>query len=336
VGTIRNEEREFVYKDGDFERVRVLIQRRAGISLSPAKKDMVYSRLARRLRCLGLRSFGDYLNRLEQGDEAEWEAFTNALTTNLTAFFREAHHFDLLARHVAAHRHGRPVRLWSAATSTGEEAYSLAITMMEVFASYTPPVTILATDIDTQALAWARRGVYPEERVAKLSQERLRRFFLKDASTPAGGVRVRDELKAIITFAPLNLLDPVWDVRGPFDAVFCRNVMIYFDKPTQYRILEKLVPLLAPHGLLFAGHSESLSHAADLFRPCGRTVYAPLRNPRQAPEEERRAGGEGAVLAGGRPAVGANGRIPAVGPRGSAGAPGVEGTGPFRGAKRLP
>jgi chemotaxis protein methyltransferase CheR len=336
VGSLRGEEREFVYQDRDFERVRTLIQRRAGICLSPAKKDMVYSRLARRLRSLGLRSFGDYLARLEQGDEAEWEAFTNALTTNLTAFFREAHHFDLLARHVAEHRGGRPVRLWSAATSTGEEAYSLAITMMEVFASYTPPVTILATDIDTQALAWARSGVYPEERVAKLSRERLRRFFLRDAGTPAGRVRVRDELKAIITFAPLNLLDPFWSVRGPFDAIFCRNVMIYFDKPTQYRILEKLAPLLAPHGLLFAGHSESLTHAADLFRPCGRTVYAPLCNPRQVHEKKGRMGEKGFGLAEGRPVARANGQVSSVGPHGRVGTPGVEATVPFRGGKRLP
>jgi chemotaxis protein methyltransferase CheR len=172
--------------------------------------------------------------------------------------------------------------------------------------------------------------------VAKLSRERLRRFFLRDAGTPAGRVRVRDELKAIITFAPLNLLDPFWSVRGPFDAIFCRNVMIYFDKPTQYRILEKLAPLLAPHGLLFAGHSESLTHAADLFRPCGRTVYAPLCNPRQVHEKKGRMGEKGFGLAEGRPVARANGQVSSVGPHGRVGTPGVEATVPFRGGKRLP
>ncbi len=278
----RTEEREFAYQDCDFERVRALIYRRAGISLSSAKKDMVYSRLARRLRSLGLRSFGEYLERLEHGDEAEWEAFTNALTTNLTAFFREAHHFEILARQVAERRTQRPVRIWSAATSTGEEAYSLAITMMEVFASYTPPASIVATDVDTQALGRARLGVYSEERVGRLSPERLRRFFVKAPGADAGAVRVRDELKALVTFTPLNLMDRSWPVAGPFDAIFCRNVMIYFDKATQRRILEKFVPLLAPGGLLYTGHSESLTHALDLFRPCGRTVYAPVQGAREA------------------------------------------------------
>ncbi|TXF11828.1 chemotaxis protein CheR [Pelomicrobium methylotrophicum] len=268
--------REFVFHDRDFERIRDMIYRRAGIALSPAKKDMVYSRLARRLRARGLSAFSDYLALLEQGDAQEWEAFINALTTNLTAFFREPHHFEILARHVAAHPHCRPVRLWCAACSTGEEAYSLAITMMEVFASYTPPVSILATDVDTHALAKGRAGVYAQEQVAKLSAERVRRFFVKGPATQPGSMQVRDELKALIRFVPLNLLDRVWSVRGPFDAIFCRNVMIYFDKDTQYRILQKFAPMLAPHGLLFAGHAENLTHAADLFQPCGRTVYAPV------------------------------------------------------------
>lgn len=265
--------REFEFSDGDFELVRRLIYRHAGISLSPGKREMVYSRLARRLRARGLRSFKDYLYLLESGDAAEWEAFTNSLTTNLTFFFRERHHFPVLADHIRSRKSRRGISLWSCACSTGEEAYSMAMTMVEVFDSHTPPVRILATDVDTQVLAAAQEGIYPMERVEKLPAEKVRRFFLKGTGRYAGFARVRPELREMISFRQLNLLDDSWPVRGPFDAIFCRNVMIYFDRLTQRRILERFVPLLARDGLLFAGHSESLHHAADLFRPLGKTVY---------------------------------------------------------------
>lgn len=264
--------REFHYTRRDFERVRRLIHQRAGIALADSKFDMVYSRLARRLRALELDSVGVYLDRLEQAGPAEWQEFTNALTTNLTAFFREAHHFDLLRQHLAQLPRARPVRIWCAAASTGEEPYSLAITVAEHYGK-APPVRILATDVDTQVLKVGQEGVYPLERVARLPRERLRRWFRRGAGVHEGYCRVADELRALLTFRPLNLLDERWPLRGPLDAIFCRNVMIYFDKPTQRSILEKFLPLLQPDGLLFAGHSESFLHAADLFRPCGRTVY---------------------------------------------------------------
>lgn len=264
--------REFPFTERDFERVRQLIYRQAGISLSPAKQDMVYSRLARRLRAKGLTSFAQYLALLEHGNDEEMEAFTNALTTNLTSFFREAHHFPMLAEHVK--RQGkRQISLWCSASSTGEEAYSMAITMAELFGSANPPVHILASDVDTRVLEVAQDGVYPYDRVDKMPAERLKRFFLKGTGPQEGKVRVRPELRDMITFRQINLLDDAWDIRGPFDAIFCRNVMIYFDKPTQYRILGKFVPLLRRDGLLFAGHSESFFHAADLFRSLGKTVY---------------------------------------------------------------
>jgi chemotaxis protein methyltransferase CheR len=269
--------REFEFTRLDFERVRKLIHDRAGISLSTSKEEMVYSRLGRRLRALGLSSFKDYLLALEKDGAAEWEAFTNALTTNLTAFFREEHHFPILAQLLKQHRHDGPIALWCSAASTGEEPYSIAITAVEAFGRYDPPVTILATDIDTTVLAKAERGVYGMERLEKMSEQRLRRFFLRGKGPNAGQVRVRDELRALIKYRPLNLLGREWPVRGPFLAIFCRNVMIYFDKQTQYRILQRFVPLLEPDGLLFAGHSESFHHAADLFRPRGRTVYEPVR-----------------------------------------------------------
>ena len=264
--------REFYFTTQDFEKVSKLIYQHAGISLNPSKQEMVYSRLGRRLRAKGLTNFSDYLVLLEQGGEEEWEAFTNSLTTNLTAFFREAHHFPILAKHVQAQKN-RPIELWCSASSTGEEPYSMAMTMVEAFGTFTPPVRILATDVDTQVLAKAQAGIYSLERLEKMPQERIRRFFLKGSGAHAGMVRVRRELQDMVTFRQINLLDKSWPVRGPFDAIFCRNVMIYFDKPTQRRILEKFSPLLRQNGLLIAGHSESFHHTADLFRPCGKTVY---------------------------------------------------------------
>jgi chemotaxis protein methyltransferase CheR len=263
--------REFEFTAADFERIRKLIYEHAGIALSPVKQDMVYSRLARRLRARGDKSFAQYLERLERGDQAEWETFVNSLTTNLTSFFREAHHFEVLARHLAALGEKRPIKIWCSAASTGEEPYSIAMTAADAFNSFTPPVSIIASDLDTSVLTHASRGVYAAERVEKLPRETVARFFLRAA--PGGEVRVRPELQKLVSFRRINLLDAVWPLQGPLDAIFCRNVMIYFDKPTQYRILQKFVPLLRPEGLLFAGHSESFLHAADLFRPLGKTVY---------------------------------------------------------------
>ncbi len=266
-------QREFRFTPADFERVRQLIYRHAGITLAPIKQDMVYSRLARRLRALGMNSFDQYLAHLERGAATEWESFVNSLTTNLTSFFREAHHFDLLKKQLIGLSR-RPLRIWCSAASTGEEPYSLAIAACEAFESLAPPVQIHASDIDTNVLKTAERGVYPRERVERLHPDRLRKFFLMDTGTPEGGVRVRPELRKLITYSRVNLLDASWPtVKGPLDALFCRNVMIYFDKPTQYRILKKFVPLLHADGLLYAGHSESFLHAADLFRSLGRTVY---------------------------------------------------------------
>ena len=265
-------DREFEFSSSDFERVRELIYKHAGISLSPIKQDMVYSRLARRLRARGDRTFAEYLDRAQREPE-EWETFVNSLTTNLTSFFREAHHFDILAERLKKQVSRTPFRIWCSAASTGEEPYSLAITACEAFNTLTPPVQIVATDIDTNVLATAQKGVYGMDRVERLSRERMQRFFLKGTGSQEGQARVRPELQRLIEFKRINLLDKNWAVQGPFDAMFCRNVMIYFDKPTQHAILERFVPLLKPDGLLFAGHSESFLHAADLFRSLGRTVY---------------------------------------------------------------
>ena len=268
--------KEFDFTRRDFERVRALIHGRAGISLADSKQEMVYSRLARRLRATGIQSFGRYLDDLEAGRmDKEWEAFTNALTTNLTSFFREAHHFPLLLDHLVALRKKdtRPLTIWCSAASTGEEPYSIAMTACEAFNTLTPPVQIVATDIDTNVLATAANGVYPMERMDKMSPERLRRFFLKGKGAHEGMARVRPELRSLVTFRQLNLLADGWPLEGPFDAIFCRNVMIYFDKPTQRKILDRFVPLMKPHALLFAGHSENFLYVSDSLRLRGKTVY---------------------------------------------------------------
>jgi len=266
-------DREFVFTSKDFERVRQLIYDHAGISLNPSKQDMVYSRLARRLRATGINNFKDYLALLENDDESEWQAFVNSLTTNLTSFFREPHHFPLLAEHVLKQKGRHPISLWCSAASTGEEPYSMAMAMVDAFGSFTPPVTIVATDLDTNVLAKAEAGVYPVERIEKLSDAVVKRFFLRGTGAQAGFVRVRPELRAMITFRQVNLLSDDWHIRGPLDAIFCRNVMIYFDKATQLKILERFAPLLQPDGLLFAGHSESFHNAGHVFSLRGKTVY---------------------------------------------------------------
>jgi chemotaxis protein methyltransferase CheR len=265
-------DREFEFTQADFDRIREMIRVKAGIALAPAKQDMVYSRLARRLRALGLKRFDDYLQRLGRGDKTEWETFINSLTTNLTSFFREAHHFEIFARQ-ARQSTQRPFRVWCSAASTGEEPYSLAIAACEAFDSLTPPVQIIASDIDTNVLSIAGRGVYGSDRLDRMTPERIRRFFHGEKVAGADGYRVRPELQRLISFMRINLLDSSWPVQGLLDAIFCRNVMIYFDKPTQYQILKRFKPLLRDDGLLYAGHSESFLHATDLFRPLGRTVY---------------------------------------------------------------
>lgn len=285
--------REFRYSNRDFKRVREMIYAHAGIALSDSKADMVYSRLARRLREVDMVCFSDYLDQLEADQGApEWEKFTNALTTNLTSFYREAHHFEILSKFMMKRRSkpgGERMLIWCAAASTGEEPYTLAMTAVETFGTMTPPVSILATDIDTQVLQVAEAGIYPLERVERLSRERLKKFFLRGSGTNGGHAKVVEPLKRLITYRRLNLLDEVWPLRGPLDAIFCRNVMIYFDKKTQHQILQKMKPLLRSDGLFFAGHSESFHHATDLFKPCGRSVYEPV-NERATVSGARHAG----------------------------------------------
>jgi len=273
------DEREYEFLRGDFERVRRLIYEQAGISLGEHKQNMVYSRLSRRLRFHGMTSFTQYLDRLEadaQFGTAELQEFINALTTNLTSFFRESHHFAVLEEFLHSCVGKSPPRIWCAAASTGEEAYSIAITMTEA-AGTASPGSLLATDIDTKVLATAARATYALEAARVCGATRLRRFFLRGAGNNEGRVRVRPELVKLIRFAPLNLLDEHWPLVHEFcsqlDVVFCRNVMIYFDRKTQKEILDRIVEVLRPGGLLFVGHSENFTECTRSLVLRGKTVY---------------------------------------------------------------
>ncbi len=269
------ETQEFAFSSAQFEEIRRLLYARAGIALTEHKQSMVYARLARRLRSLNMGDFSDYLRLLHapQG-EAEWQSFINALTTNLTSFFREDHHFQALGELLPIwQREYGQVRLWCAAASTGEEAYSMAITAVESLGGLQIPLRITATDIDTEVLHKAESATYPLSAIDALSLERKRTFFLRGRGAHLGYARVRAEIRALIDFCQLNLLDPPWPLSGPFDAIFCRNVFIYFDKATQNSILRRFAELLRPQGRLFVGHSEVLNQVADLWQPCGRTIY---------------------------------------------------------------
>lgn len=258
--------------DIHFRRISELIYQRAGIVLADHKREMVYNRLVRRLRLLGLNDFGSYLAMLESDtSSAEWQAFINALTTNLTAFFREAHHFPILAEHARSRPNNYSV--WSTAASTGEEPYSIAMTLSEALGPRMANCRIQASDIDTQVLEKATAGVYRQEELRTLSPQQLHKFFLKGTGPHSGLVRARPELTQMVAFQQLNLLANQWQLNGPFDAIFCRNVMIYFDKETQVEILRRFVPLLKPGGLMFAGHSENFSQISREFYLRGQTVY---------------------------------------------------------------
>jgi chemotaxis protein methyltransferase CheR len=272
-------EAEFALLPTDFERIRKLIYQRAGISLHAGKQAMVYSRLSRRLRETGHAGFAAYLGWLESATgpaaEAEWQEFVNCLTTNLTAFFREEHHFHALVDDLRAHAplaQGRPLRIWCNAASTGEEPYSLAMTAVETL-GVSAPVKLVCSDIDTKVLATAQRGVYAAD-ARGLSPERLKRHFLRGTGANAGSIRVKPELARLIEFRAFNLMSASWAALGePFDLVFCRNVMIYFDNPTQRQVLERMHAVMRPGGLLYVGHSENFTDSRDLFRLRGKTIY---------------------------------------------------------------
>jgi chemotaxis protein methyltransferase CheR len=278
--TAHKEEREFAFSDRDFRFLSELVAKRTGIVLADHKRDMVYSRLARRLRALHLTTFSDYCALVESDEgESEMGNLVNAITTNLTSFFRESHHFDHLRDHVirplaASNPSPKRLRIWSSACSSGMEPYSIAMTVKYALPNLASwDARILATDIDTNMLENGKKGLYPGEQFENIpagyhsSVERLKQ---------EGRICMADDLKQLIAFKHLNLLEH-WPMQGPFDAIFCRNVVIYFDKPTQQKLFARMADLIKPNGWLYIGHSENLFNVCDRFELTGRTIYRKIR-----------------------------------------------------------
>ncbi|EPJ43779.1 MAG: MCP methyltransferase, CheR-type [Osedax symbiont Rs2] len=268
-------QREFRFSDAHFKKVKTVLYAHAGIVLAENKQDMVYNRLVRRLRELNLQDFDHYLEDIE-ANKKEFGLFINAMTTNLTAFFRENHHFDFIDQTIIpqiAKSGNKRLRIWSAGCSLGEEPYSLAMTLLNSdIDTRNWDIRILATDIDSDVLARAKSGVYSQDRIGVLPKGYLQKYFLKGQGSCAGDVQARTELREMTTFKYLNLMEQ-WPFRGPFDFIFCRNVMIYFDKKTQAILLAKMAAMLKPGGHLFVGHSEALARHDSHFKLIGKTIY---------------------------------------------------------------
>jgi len=268
---------EFALRESDFAAISKRVRDLSGIVLSDRKRELVYNRLVRRLRALRLQSFREYCELLEgEGGETEAAALINAITTNLTSFFREKHHFAHLARSVlapaidAGKRGRRRLRFWSAACSTGEEPYSIGMVLSECLSGQQGwDAKILATDIDTNVLAHAEKGIYPIDALSTIPAAYADKYVTR---TEQGDLSIAAEIRGRISFKQLNLFDD-WPVKGPFEAIFCRNVFIYFDKKDQAKIANRFADLLQPKGWLYIGHSESLQGHTEKLVLAGQTIY---------------------------------------------------------------
>jgi chemotaxis protein methyltransferase CheR len=272
------EDRQFKFTDQDFNHLRELVGKHTGISLADNKKELVYGRISRRLRALRINSFQEYRSLLEKGESDELEQFTNLITTNLTAFFREPHHFDymkgtIIPELLKSRRDSKKIRIWSAGCSTGEEPYSIAIALKEAMPNPGPwELQILATDLDSDVLAHGKAGIYTEDRLSGISDQRLKKWFYKGSGTNQGKVKVHKDLQDLITFQQLNLMGS-WPMKSQFDIIFCRNVVIYFDKPTQEKLFGRFANALVQDGRMIVGHSETLNKVTDRFDLLGKTIY---------------------------------------------------------------
>lgn len=276
--SMTGQDQMFKLSDSDFNSLRQLVSSHTGISLSEKKSELVYGRLSRRLRALGLTCFGEYCDLLKNNPDDELEHFSNAITTNLTSFFRENHHFEYLAQQVVPvllerFDKTRRLRIWSAGCSTGEEPYSLAITLHEAIPNIeNRDIRILATDLDTNVVKTAASGIYQEKQIEGLDTHRCQRWFQRGKGSQAGKVKVVPSLQKMITFRQLNLMQN-WPMQGLFDVIFCRNVVIYFDKPTQRVLFERFANIMQPESNLFIGHSETLSNVSERFQLTDKTIY---------------------------------------------------------------
>jgi len=270
---------EFHMTDSDFNAIAELAGEHTGIVLGPHKRNMVYGRIARRIRALGLSSFKQYIEFLKNNPKDEMSNFINAITTNLTSFFREPHHFQYLQNELLPelrrlNAESRKIRIWSAGSSIGQEAYTIAMTIVRANFPSNWDIKILATDLDSNVLDTGRRGVYPIDHIDQLDPAIVKQFFRK--STDGRSVQVSDELRNMVSFKRLNLLEK-WPMKGPFDLIFCRNVVIYFNKDTQRVLFDRYANYLRSDGRLFIGHSENLSGVCDRFQSLGQTIYRKMR-----------------------------------------------------------
>ncbi len=263
----------------EFDYICQFVYQSAGIVLNESKREMVYRRLTRIVRDRKLSSFSSYYQLLKEQPAQEERYFINAITTNLTSFFREQHHFDFLSQHelprlLALKKDNRRIRIWSSASSTGEEPYSIAITLLEALGSQSIywDAKILATDIDSNVVAKGKAGVYPQQSIEDIPSDLVKTYFKKGKGQFSEQVRTENVLRELITFKQLNLLEQ-WPMGGPFDIIFCRNVIIYFDKKTQAELFERYYNMLAPGGLLLLGHSENLGSYQQYFESVGRTIF---------------------------------------------------------------
>ncbi len=262
-------------REQDFVKVRDMVYDACGIVLGEHKREMVYSRLARRIRHYQFTDFATYLSFLENNKEQEFEEFLNSVTTNLTSFFRERHHFEFLKKTIVPeikkrHRIDHRVRIWSAGCSTGEEPYSIAMQVASEFSGAQWDFKILATDLDTNVLAKASNGVYDIDGIKEEDKALCRKHFLFDKSSQQ--IKAKAELKECIFFKQLNLLTP-WPMSQKFDVIFCRNVVIYFDQPTKDKLMKRYAERLVDGGYLILGHSETMSKSISEFEPLGKTIY---------------------------------------------------------------
>lgn len=269
--------------DKDFAFICQFVYQSTGIVLNESKREMLYRRLTRIIRERKINSFTDYCQRLKDSPAQEKDYFINAITTNLTSFFREKHHFDFITEHelplwlsnkVAQANGKKRLRIWSSASSTGEEPYSIAMTLMEAMKPQLSQwdVKILATDIDSNVLATGKQGIYDIKRIEDIDENLKKKYFYQGCGQSKNSVKVHESLKNLITFKQLNLLDD-WPMKGPFDAIFCRNVIIYFDKKTQLELFSRYYEMLAPGGVFFLGHSENLGNYQQYFENVGRTIF---------------------------------------------------------------
>ncbi len=263
--------------DEEFEYFRNIVYRESGIRLTELKKALVQARLTKRIRQLKMSGFEEYCDYVKKNYHDELENLINCITTNKTDFFRENRHFEFMKEHLIPlwiEHKKRRIRIWSAGCSTGEEPYSIAIIMREHYPNIdAADVKILATDIDTDVLSKAQRGIYPAEAVADVPVLLAKKYFLKGSGENAGFFKIKDSLKKMVYFRKLNLLNETYPIKGKFELIFCRNVIIYFDKETQRSLFDTMYEYLADEGLLFVGHSETLTGLTNRFAPVSNSIY---------------------------------------------------------------